>query len=68
MRNLEETQKEVNWVVRGIKSCAQHEVMEKVQNQVIIRLHEMVVIPTLLNNAELDLNEVRWEGMWEDRN
>ena len=42
--------------------------MEKVQNQVIIRLHEMVVIPTLLNNAELDLNEVRWEGMWEDRN
>ena len=58
-RNLEERQKKVNQAVRGIKSCAQHEVMEKVQNQVIIRLHETVVIPTLLNNAELDLNEVR---------
>ena len=51
-RNLEERQKKVNQAVRGIKSCAQHEVMEKVQNQVIIRLHETVVIPALLTNAE----------------
>ena len=29
-RNLEERQKEVNWAVCGIKSCAQHEVIEKV--------------------------------------
>ena len=51
-RNLEEREKKVNQAVRGIKSCAQHEIMDKVQNQVILRLHETVVIPALLNNAE----------------
>ena len=51
-RNLEEREKKVNQAVRGIKSCAQHEIMEKVQNQVTLRLHETVVIPALLTNAE----------------
>ena len=51
-RNLEEREKKVNQAVRGIKSCAQHEIMEKVQNQAILRLHETVVVPTLLYNAE----------------
>ena len=35
-RNLEEREKKVNQAVRGIKSCAQHEIMEKVQNQVTL--------------------------------
>ena len=51
-RNLEEREKKVNQAVSGIKSCAQHEIMEKVQKQVTLRLHETVVIPALLTNAE----------------
>ena len=51
-KNLEERGNQVHRAMRAIKSCAQNELMEKIQNQVILRLHETVVVPTLLTNAE----------------
>ena len=51
-KNLEERAKKVNQAMRAIKSCAREELMEKIQNQVILTLHEVVTIPTLLTNAE----------------
>ena len=51
-KNLEERKLKVMKTLRAVKSCARDEVMSKVQNQAMLRLHEMVVIPTLLANAE----------------
>ena len=51
-RNLDERRQKVLKTMRAVKSCSNDEVMKEIQNEAILRLHEMVVIPTLLNNAE----------------
>ena len=51
-KNLEARKQKVMKAMRAVKSCARNEIMRKIENQIILRLHDAVIVPTILTNSE----------------